>query len=128
MKYILLVEDDKLFRDYIKEQLINGLQGIKILEASNAFEAIDVFNDKEVDLILSELVLPSVNALSMLLEIMSNYETLNKIPVIFLSDNDLDEEQKHLEKYGVRKVINKKTTSPKEIVESVGKLLCEQKS
>lgn len=80
MKTILVVEDENLLRECIKEML-EGDQWI-VYEAKNGREGLDFLTNHKVDLVLTDIDMPIKNGLEMLKEFrVSN----SKTPVVVMS-------------------------------------------
>lgn len=88
---ILVVDDDAEIRTYLADVLSNlG----KITEATNGEEALRKIKDNIPDLIISDVVMPGMDGLTLLKTLKSNIDT-NYIPVILLSSkNDVADRMK----------------------------------
>ena len=80
-KYILFVDDDEEMRSYVSEQLGKVY---KVRTASNGAEALKMVGDRKPDIIISDVVMPEVDGLTLLKRLKSNGDT-NHIPVLLLS-------------------------------------------
>ena len=77
---ILVVDDETLIRDVIKEYAIN--EGYTVIEAGNGEEAIEkVDNNPDIDLIIMDIMMPKLDGYSACKEIFKT----KKYPVIMLS-------------------------------------------
>jgi DNA-binding response OmpR family regulator len=77
---ILIVDDEVLIRDVIKEYALN--EGIKVVEASNGEEAIEkIDSNPDVDVIVMDIMMPKLDGYSACKEIFK----VKKYPVIMLS-------------------------------------------
>lgn len=77
---ILVVDDEKLIRDVIKEYAVND--GYKVLEASDGNDAINsVSLNPDIDLIIMDIMMPNLDGYSACKEIFK----IKKYPVIMLS-------------------------------------------
>ena len=76
---ILIVDDEELIRNVIKEYCINS--GYKILEAENGIDAVEIVKKEKVDLIILDIMMPKKDGYATLREI----KELKNIPVIMLS-------------------------------------------
>lgn len=65
---ILLVEDEKIVRNHIKEILV-GLGYEDTLEADNGVDAMNILSSQNVDVILSDIEMPIMNGLALLSKI-----------------------------------------------------------
>jgi DNA-binding response OmpR family regulator len=86
---ILVVEDDKHIRHIIKKRLENA--GYEPLLAFNGKEGLILFESQKVDLIITDIMMPEINGISLVKEVRST--NLN-IPIIMLTalDNIKDKE------------------------------------
>jgi len=82
MKTILIVEDDKQYRELLQKSLIE--EGYTVLTAENGKTAIDTVTAKPVDLILLDLRMPGVDGISFYYKLTN---VLKKhIPIIVLTN------------------------------------------
>lgn len=61
-KTILIVEDEDILREIVKDYLLN--EGYEVLEAVNGNEALAKFEEHEVDLIILDIMLPELDGWS----------------------------------------------------------------
>lgn len=76
---ILVVDDEKLIRDVIKEYLLN--ENYKVLEAEDGIQAIEMAEKYDIDLIILDIMMPKKDGYSAYKEIREN----KVIPTIILS-------------------------------------------
>ena len=77
---ILVVDDEKLIRNVIKEYAIN--EGYKVIEAENGIEAVEkVEKNPDIDLIIMDIMMPREDGYSACKEIFK----IKKYPTIMLS-------------------------------------------
>lgn len=76
---ILIVDDEKLIRDVIKEYLTT--ENFQAIEAENGEEALDIINKENIDLVILDVMMPKMDGLTFLKEL----KTYKNIPVIILS-------------------------------------------
>ena len=76
---ILVVDDEKLIRDVIKEYLLK--ENFEVLEAENGEEAIDICNKHAVDLMILDIMMPKMDGIQMTMKLRENHD----FPVIMLS-------------------------------------------
>jgi putative nucleotidyltransferase with HDIG domain len=100
MKTILIVEDDQFFREAIRDTL---KKKFNILEASNGLEAKDVLLTEVPDLILSDIQMPKMSGLELLIWLKTNH----KIPVIIMTGFSMILETKSAFDLGARGFIAK---------------------
>jgi putative two-component system response regulator len=61
---ILVVDDDAVVRDVIGEMLV--VAGYEVVAAATAAEALELFTDEEIRLVVSDIVMPDVSGLELL--------------------------------------------------------------
>ncbi len=109
---ILVVDDEKLIRNVIKEYLIN--EKYEVLEAENGFDALRVLSENKVDLIILDIMMPKMDGYECLKEIRKSLT----IPVIMLSARKEEEDKLSGFNLGVDDYVTK-PFSPKELVARV---------
>lgn len=109
---ILIVDDEKLIRNVIKEYLLN--EKYEVLEAENGFDALRVLNENKVDLIILDIMMPKMDGYECLKEIRKSLT----IPVIMLSARKEEEDKLSGFNLGVDDYVTK-PFSPKELVARV---------
>lgn len=78
---ILIVEDEDEIRDYIKSELISEY---KIIVCENGKKALDIALIKQPDLIISDVMMPEMDGITLVRKIKQNIN-INHIPVILLT-------------------------------------------
>ena len=109
---ILIVDDEVLIRNVIKEYLLN--EGYKVLEAKDGFDALRVISDNKVDLIVLDIMMPKMDGFTCLSEIRKT----KNIPVIMLSARKEETDKLNSFDLGVDDYVTK-PFSPKELVARV---------
>lgn len=109
---ILVVDDEKLIRNVIREYLAN--EKYEVLEAENGFDALRVLETNKVDLIILDIMMPRMDGFETLKEIRKTKDT----PVIMLSAMKEEEDKLSSFNLGVDDYITK-PFSPKELVARV---------
>ncbi|MDL5513947.1 two-component regulator propeller domain-containing protein [Arenibacter sp. M-2] len=87
---ILLVEDNKEVRSFIKTIFERNYN---ILEAENGANAIEIASKQKVDLIISDVMMPTMDGIELCSRIKSNIVT-SHIPVLLLTAKTSEEAQK----------------------------------
>lgn len=82
-KKILVVEDDKDLLELINKKLID--QDFNVITAETGQQALDYLKKEQLDLVLLDVLLPDIDGLTVLNEIVRNPKTKN-LPVIILSN------------------------------------------
>ncbi|MEC0091187.1 response regulator transcription factor [Paenibacillus macquariensis] len=78
-KTVLIVEDEDILREIVKDYLLN--EGYEILEAVNGNEALDIFEEYEVHLIILDIMLPELDGWSVCRRIRKSSD----VPIIMLT-------------------------------------------
>ncbi|MDR1051509.1 MAG: response regulator [Deltaproteobacteria bacterium] len=81
-KSVLVVDDYQAVRKTIKE--LFAIVGLKVSEASNGVEALEMLNAEKFDLIVSDLVMAEMDGFE-LTETVKNNPRLRAIPLVILS-------------------------------------------
>lgn len=115
-KKILIVEDDKFLRELIAKKLSEG--GFIVEEASDGEEGIRKIKEGRPDLILLDLILPSIDGFEVLEKIKKDLET-KPIPVIILSNLGQKEDIERGLKLGAFDYLVKAHFTPGEVIEKV---------
>lgn len=106
---ILVVDDEDMIREVIKEYLIN--EKYEVVESNNGIDALDKLNTSNFDMLVLDIMMPKMDGFSLLEKIPKK----NKIPTIVLSA--LGEELDKLKGFdlGIDDYLTK-PFSPKELV------------
>lgn len=86
MKRLLIVEDDMYFRKYLKKIVELNYKEIEVLEVSNAKYALDLLEDENVDIIITDISMPQMTGVE-LIEILREKEYSVVIAVVSSYDN-----------------------------------------
>ncbi len=120
MKNILLVEDDPFLIDIYTTKLKQS--GFSVGVAEDGDECLRKLKEEAPDLLLLDIVLPSVNGWEILRKIKQD-DKLKKIEVVILSNlGEKDEVEKGI-KLGAVKYLVKAHYTPGEVVEEIKKIL-----
>ncbi len=76
---ILIVDDEKLIRDVIREYALN--ESFETEEAENGKEALEIIEKENIDLVVLDVMMPKMDGLTFLKEM----KKIKNIPVIILS-------------------------------------------
>ncbi|MCI8330909.1 MAG: response regulator transcription factor [Bacilli bacterium] len=113
---ILVVDDEMLIRNVIKDYLEN--EGYEIYEAENGQEAIRVYKEEKIDLIILDIMMPKMDGYETLKEL----RRLGETPVIMLTAMKEELDKLHGFDLGVDDYVTK-PFSPKELVARVKAIL-----
>lgn len=84
IKNILVIDDESEIRELLKIYLKN--HGYNILEASNGLDALSIFCDKDIDLVLVDIMMPKLDGI----EFVKRLRQDSVIPIIFISAKSED--------------------------------------
>lgn len=117
---ILVVEDDT----WTAEQHVRTLEvaGYKASYVTNAFEAMEEIDAHPPMLIVLDLLLTGQNAFTLLHELRSHAD-LAGIPVILCTNSADAISEEDTKVYGVRRVLDKTTMHPNDLIAAVKKVL-----
>lgn len=76
---ILVCDDESLIRDVIKEYLL--IEKFQVFEASNGLEAIEIVANKDIDLVIMDIMMPKMDGYQAIKEI----KKIKDIPFIMLT-------------------------------------------
>ena len=119
-KTILVVEDDKFLRELISRKLTG--EGFDVLEAVDGEEGIKKIKEGKPDLVLLDLILPSIDGFEILTRVRDDPE-VSSIPVIILSNLGQREEVEKGLKLGAVDYLIKAHFTPGEIIEKIKNVL-----
>lgn len=86
-KIILIVEDEERMRKLLKDYFKNS--GFNVLEAENGIEALKVFKENKIDLLILDIMMPYMDGFTVCNEIRKNAET----PIIILTAKGEEEDK-----------------------------------
>ncbi len=67
MARILIIDDDKAILSFLKERLI--YEGFNVLTAINGKEGMKLFNDNQVDLVITDIIMPDKDGFETIIEL-----------------------------------------------------------
>ena len=67
MANILVIDDDELMLSFLKERLI--YEGFNVLTAINGKEGMKLFNDNQVDLVITDIIMPDKDGFETIIEL-----------------------------------------------------------
>lgn len=110
--HILIVDDEILIRDVIKDYL--DIEGYTSDEASNGEEAIELVNKNDYDLIIMDIMMPHMDGY----EASKAIKEIKNIPIIMLSARTNEFDKLHGFELGIDDYVTK-PFSPKELIARV---------
>lgn len=121
-KKVLVLEDDRLFADSLKQSLQNKLKNVEVTVAHEPVCTLDLIDEDMPDLLLADLHLGDRNLLTLLNEMASYPDTL-ALPKIILSSSGRQLRIGDLTSYGVRAIYDKRTYDFNELVTKIWELI-----
>lgn len=100
---LLLVDDDELLRNSLRDQLSKHM---KVLTAVNGAEALEIINEQNVDLVVSDVSMPVMNGQELAHKLQEGKNTAH-IPFLFISANNEDKDRLECLKTGAMDYICK---------------------
>lgn len=119
-KKILLIEDDTFITDIYITKLKES--GFEVILASDGEEALTKARENNPDLVLLDIVLPQLTGFEILKE-MREFEHLNSVPIIILSNLGQKKEIEKGFKLGATKYLIKAHFTPSEVIEEIKDIL-----
>ncbi len=97
MLSVLIVEDNRIFREAFKKGLVDYFPSMVIQEVGNADEALEKIKGGPPDLIFMDIRLPGINGLQLTQRIKRDHPDVN---IAILTDYDLPEYRQAAVQYG----------------------------
>lgn len=119
-KQILIIEDDKFFRELVAKRL--RLEDLDVLTAENSKEAFELLNTNVPSIIILDMLLPGLDGFEILTILKKDPKTAG-IPVMVLSNLGQKEEIERAKILGATDYMVKINFSLDEITESVHKII-----
>lgn len=82
-KNILIIEDDDFFRELIRKKLVS--EGFEVAEAVDGEKGIEIIKESHPDLVILDLLLPSIDGFEVLSKVKSDATTA-QTPFLVLSN------------------------------------------
>jgi len=121
---VLIVDDSSVMRKIVERSLRQaGLEIVQVLEASNGAEALTVVQNNALDLILSDINMPTMDGLEFVRRL-RNVENAKNVPVIMITTEAGESAVVQALSNGARGYIRKPFT-PEQIKERIAPLLEE---
>jgi DNA-binding NarL/FixJ family response regulator len=120
MSTILIVEDNLSFRESLNEALSSQFPATRIMEASNAVEALRAVSVAPPDLMFVDIRLPGETGLEVTRKVKQDHP---EIQVVVITNYDLAEYREAARRYGADHFVHKGSASWSEITALVKSLL-----
>ena len=121
MQTILVVDDDDMNLKMAEFILKKDMKNITVLLADSGMKAVDILQQKKVDLVLLDFQMPVMNGLKTL-ELIRKREDMKDIPVIFLTASSDRDTVMKAGLMGVADYI-KKPFMPRDLLDRVSRVL-----
>ena len=120
---VLVVEDSTSMRAYLTAIIEGGSESydLEIVEAASGFEALKTLPHHKFDAILTDINMPDINGLE-LVSFLKNHPTYRSIPVMVISTESTDEDQRRAAALGAEEYLVKPFQSS-ELVAKLRRLL-----
>ncbi len=119
-KHILIIEDDTFLQGLAASKL--SKEGYEVSTASNVDEASKVIEEKTLDFILLDLVLPGTDGFGILKKIRENLKTTN-LPVIIFSNLAEDKDIMKAKELGATDFMIKSNFTLDELADKIKSLI-----
>ena len=119
-KHILVVDDDDMMREFVKELL--KINNFTITEANNGKAGLKEFRENTPDLVLTDIIMPEMEGISFIRELRSHNK---EIPIIAMTGNVHGRMEEFLDissQLGADAIL-RKPIKAKEFLDTIGRLL-----
>jgi CheY-like chemotaxis protein len=117
---ILVVEDNLLTARMIRSRL--ELEGLRVLEAGNGLDALELLKREKVDIISTDLMMPAIDGFRLVQEIRALPGEQAKVPILVVSSNQNEQDMVRCLAAGADDYITK-PISPQVYIERVWRLV-----
>ena len=83
MANILIIDDDKSILSFLKERLMD--EGFKVLTAIDGRQGMKLFNDNQVDLVITDIIMPEKIGFEIIIEIKRIFPDIKIIAISGMS-------------------------------------------
>ena len=120
MKQILIIDDEPMIRSILRKMFEN--EGFKAITASDGQKGLELFNKEQVDLIITDIVMPEKEGTELIIELRKGHPD---VPIIAISGGGKNPANDYLniaKLLGANEVLEKPFTK-KELLNAVKKVL-----
>lgn len=120
VKRVLIVDDDEMMRDFIKEVLRE--YNCKIFEAENGKEGLQQFRKNHPDIVITDIIMPEMEGISFIRELRADNKN---IPIIAMTGNIHGRMEEYLDissKLGADNIL-RKPLNPAELLEAIDNII-----
>lgn len=119
----LIVDDSSVMRKIVERSLRQaGLEALVVFEASSGVEGLEILKSREVDLILSDINMPSMDGLEFVRQLRSQH-LAPEVPVVMITTESSEEHVRQAIEAGAKGYIRKPFTAD-QVKQRVLPLLC----
>lgn len=119
-KIILIIEDDDFFRELVRKKLLS--ENFEVLEAVDGEKGVKMVKEKKPDLIVLDLLLPSIDGFEVLSQIKAD-DSVSSIPIIVLSNLGQQEDIERGLKLGANDYLIKSQFDINQVVDKIKNIL-----
>jgi len=119
-KHVLIVDDDEMIREYVKELLL--FSDYKVSQAENGKEGLKRVYENEPDLIITDIVMPEMEGISFIQELRAHNKNM---PIIAMTGNINGRMEEFLDlssQIGANEILRKPIKS-EELIKVIHKLI-----
>ncbi len=120
MNKILIVEDEKIMLNLLKEKL--AMEGYDVVTASDGEEGFLKIKEEFPDLILLDIIMPKMNGFEVMEKVRKN-DKLRNIPIIVISNSGQPVEINRIKELGAKDWLIKTEFDPQEVLQKIKKQL-----
>lgn len=120
LKHILVVDDDEMMREFVKELL--EINNFIITQAENGKAGLKAFREETPDLVITDIIMPEMEGISFIRELRN---INSEIPIIAMTGNIHGRAEEYLElssQLGANEVLEKPIKS-EDFLQSINKLI-----
>ena len=119
---VLIVDDSPVMRAFIRRIIVlSGLEGAEFLEASDGREALNVLRAQWVDVVLTDINMPSMDG-EQLVRCLEEDDMLKSVPVLIVSTDGTENRMRQMLSLGARGYV-KKPFMPETLREELERVL-----
>jgi two-component system chemotaxis response regulator CheY len=119
---VLIVDDSPVMRAFIRRIIVlSGMEGTEFLEASDGREALKLLREQWVDLVLTDINMPSMDG-EQLMRCLEADDMLRSVPVVVVSTDGTESRMHQMLSLGARGYV-KKPFMPETLREELERVL-----
>jgi len=119
-KHILFVEDEEVFVSLFVDRLKK--EGYRVTVAQTGVEALDVLKKEGVDIVVTDVLLPTMRGDEFIMKIRHN-EELKSLPILVISASATDEQVAMINAVGVQGFFLKTRITPSELAMNIKNII-----